>query len=240
MAQSWGFITNHALVLIYVVCHGDSTVREISAGVGVTERAALAILRELDDNGIVTRRRDGRRNIYAVNFPALAAYRRDGAASRTPPEFVDALVRMLIALRERNEPGTARSLPDTTNVMTRAGTWGFLTNHLRTVLQLANGNASTVREMALRADLTERAVISILSQLHDEGIIIKSREGRRNICAIDFDAFRDFPRWSPGAWQLPPELVGVAVQGLRFLAQRAASRLPAVTAQRPIAEPVSV
>ena len=62
MKTSWSFLTNHALVLIYVIMHPDSTVREIAVGIGVTERATLAILRELEDEGIVERHRDGRRN----------------------------------------------------------------------------------------------------------------------------------------------------------------------------------
>ena len=59
--QRWGFLTNHALVLIYVVRHSGATVREISAGVGVTERATLEILRQLSVDGIVQRYRQGRR-----------------------------------------------------------------------------------------------------------------------------------------------------------------------------------
>ena len=50
MAQTWGFLTNHALVLVYAVRHAGATVREISAGVGVTERATLAILRQLSSD----------------------------------------------------------------------------------------------------------------------------------------------------------------------------------------------
>lgn len=220
MARSWAFITNHALVMVFVVCHPDSTVREISAGVGVTERATLAILRELDDDGIVSRHRDGRRNTYTVNFKALAAYRRAGAAARTPPEFVDALVRTLAALHEGHDRGTARSLPDTRKITTHMGTWGFFTNHLLTLLELANGRATTVRDLAARAELTERAVAGILKELRDEEIIIKNKEGRRNSYDIDFEAFRTFPRWSPGSWQVPSELVDIAVKGLRFLVQR--------------------
>jgi DNA-binding MarR family transcriptional regulator len=220
MTQSWSFITNHAFVMIYVVCNPESTVREIAAGIGVTERATLAILRELDQQGIINRARDGRRNTYSVNFAAMAAYRREGAASRTPPEFVDALVRMLATLSEGNSDGTARALPDTTQVKTIHGTWGFFTNHLLTLLEIANGQSHTVREMAMRANMTERAVLSILKQLEDEGVITKNREGRRNSYTIDFEAFRTFDRWSPGTWQIPAELVDIAVKGLRFLAER--------------------
>jgi DNA-binding MarR family transcriptional regulator len=240
MGQSWGFLTNHALVLIYVVCHPESTVREISDGVGVTERATLAILRELDDQGIVDRHRDGRRNTYTVNFESLAAYRREGAATRTPPEFVDMLVRMLAVLSEGHGQGTARSLPDTTKMKTRHGTWGFFTNHLLTLLEIAGGNSTTVREMAMRANMTERAVVSIVKQLDDEGIISKNREGRRNSYDIDFEAFRSFERWTPGTWRIPPELVDIAVKGLRFLSDRSHVAAASGGAAVPVRQGVAV
>jgi predicted transcriptional regulator len=226
--------------MIYVVCHPDSTVRDISDGVGITERATLGILRELDDQGIVDRHRDGRRNTYTINFETLAAYRRDGAATRTPPEFVDMLVRMLAVLREGHEQGTARTLPDTRKVRTRHGTWGFFTNHLLTLLEIANGNSSTVREMAMRANMTERAVVSILKQLDDEGIIRKNREGRRNSYDIDFEAFRTFERWSPGTWQLPPRLVDIAVKGLKLLSERSQAGTHTRTMRQPVGERVPV
>lgn len=70
MAQ-WGFLTNHALVLIHVANHPRSTLREIADAVGITERAALSILRALEEDKIVTRQREGRRNRYWVDFPAL-------------------------------------------------------------------------------------------------------------------------------------------------------------------------
>lgn len=233
MSRSWSFITNHAFALVYVVCHPESTVREIAIGVGLTERATLAILRELDEQGIIERERDGRRNIYSVNFPALAAYRRAGAATRTPPEFVEALVRTLATLNEGHPDGASRSLPDMTRVRTIHGSWGFFTNHLLTLLEIANGQTSTVRELALRADMTERAVLSIIKQLEDEGIIIKNREGRRNSYTIDYERFGSFGRWSPGEWQIPPQLVEIAVKGMRFLAERSRAANAAPEASKP-------
>jgi predicted transcriptional regulator len=208
--------------------------------VGITERATLAILRELDDEGIVERHCDGRRNTYTVNFQALATYRREGAAARTPPEFVDMLVRTLAVLREGPEQGTARPLLDTRTAKTRHGTWGFFTNHLLTLLEIASGNSTTVREMAMRANMTERAVVSILKQLHDEGIISKSREGRRNSYDIDLEAFRRFARWSPGTWHIPPDLVDIAVKGLRLLMERAHTGVRGRQAQPAVAEQVPV
>src|SRR6478672_6653714 len=101
MSSNWGFLTNHALILIYVTGHRDSTVRDIAEAVGVTERATLAILRELDLEGIVERHRDGRRNTYALNFERLAAYRREGTVTLAPREFVDGLIGALLSLSDR-------------------------------------------------------------------------------------------------------------------------------------------
>ena len=68
---SWGFLTNHALVLIHVANHPRSTLREISYAVGITERAALSILRAMEEEEIITRHKEGRRNRYWVDFHAL-------------------------------------------------------------------------------------------------------------------------------------------------------------------------
>ena len=68
---TWGFLTNHALVLIHIANHPRSTLREIAAASGITERAALTILRMLEAEQIVSRQREGRRNRYQVDFDAL-------------------------------------------------------------------------------------------------------------------------------------------------------------------------
>lgn len=222
MKPTWGFLTNHALVLIYVVRHNGATVREIASGVGVTERATLAILRQLSDDSIVERTRDGRRTTYAVNFERLAAYRREGTVSLTPREFVDGLIQTLLAISDYHGGGTAGSAPlDSGALAPQMGTWGFFTNHALLLLSIAMDNASTVREMAASVGVTERAVVAILNQLEDESIIVRQRQGRRNSYQIDFVALHAFPRWSPGDWQIPSPLVDMAVQGVRGLALRA-------------------
>ena len=78
MSAKWGLLTNHALVLIHIIEHHRSTLREIAATVGITERAALSILRALEDDAIITRRKEGRRNVYTVDMAALMAHRSHG------------------------------------------------------------------------------------------------------------------------------------------------------------------
>jgi DNA-binding Lrp family transcriptional regulator len=88
----WDFLTNHALVLIHVIDHPRSTLREIATAVGITERATLSILRALEEDGIISRVKEGRRNRYWVNFGALLRHRRQGPYSLE--EIASALVRL--------------------------------------------------------------------------------------------------------------------------------------------------
>ena len=67
----WGLLTNHALILIHVREHPRSTLREIANSVGITESAALSLLRALEDEGIISRQKEGRRNRYFVNLEAV-------------------------------------------------------------------------------------------------------------------------------------------------------------------------
>lgn len=98
--RRWGFLTSHALILIYVMQHPRSTVREISMAVGLTERATHAALQDLRAAGIVDRRREGRRNYYILNLDTLLAYRREGTApDLVPDRFVATLVDALLVVQ---------------------------------------------------------------------------------------------------------------------------------------------
>ena len=67
----WGFLTNHALVLMGLARRPNSTLREIAVSVGLTERTVISILRALEEEGVVTGWKDGRRNRYGVNLRAV-------------------------------------------------------------------------------------------------------------------------------------------------------------------------
>jgi DNA-binding transcriptional ArsR family regulator len=81
LTTKWGLLTNHALVLIHVVEHPRSTLRDIADSAGITERATLSLLRALEEDNIVARRRDGRRNVYTVDIDALMAHRTNDSYS---------------------------------------------------------------------------------------------------------------------------------------------------------------
>ncbi len=63
---SWTFLTNHGHVLLAVAADPDSRVADIAARVGISTRATLGILGDLEDGGYVTRSRRGRRTHYQI------------------------------------------------------------------------------------------------------------------------------------------------------------------------------
>ncbi len=103
MPARWGLLTNHALVLVHLVEHPRSTLREIADAVGVTERAALSILRTIEADGVITRRKEGRRNVYAVDIGALVSFRSYGQYS------IDEIARGLLDIAERGRSQPPRA-----------------------------------------------------------------------------------------------------------------------------------
>ncbi len=63
----WTFLTNHGHVLLAVAQSQDARVAEIAARVGITARATLTILKDLEDAGYLRRHRVGRRSHYTVD-----------------------------------------------------------------------------------------------------------------------------------------------------------------------------
>jgi predicted ArsR family transcriptional regulator len=63
----WKFLTNHALVLCLIAQQPRITAREISSTIGITEKATRNIINDLEADGYVTKKREGRRIKYRVN-----------------------------------------------------------------------------------------------------------------------------------------------------------------------------
>ena len=66
--QSWTFLTNHSHVLICLAGEPDLRLRDVADRVGITERAVQRIVADLEEAGVLTRSRDGRRNRYEVHM----------------------------------------------------------------------------------------------------------------------------------------------------------------------------
>ena len=63
----WTLLSNHGLTLICLARNPEMTLREIGDWVGVTERTAHEITKELCADGYLTRTKEGGRNRYTVH-----------------------------------------------------------------------------------------------------------------------------------------------------------------------------
>lgn len=66
--SSWTFLSNHTHVLVCLAADPESTLRDVAARVGITERAVQRIVAELEAAGALVRERDGRRNRYQLDL----------------------------------------------------------------------------------------------------------------------------------------------------------------------------
>ncbi len=85
-ARGWTFLTNHAHVLLAIARDPDARLRDVAEIVGVTERAAHAIVADLEAEGYLRRARVGRRNHYTVN--PHGHFRHPAEADRSIGDFL--------------------------------------------------------------------------------------------------------------------------------------------------------
>lgn len=64
--SGWTFLSNHAHVLVALAGDPSLRVRDLALLVGITERAVVQIINDLETEGYVEKERVGRRNVYAV------------------------------------------------------------------------------------------------------------------------------------------------------------------------------
>jgi hypothetical protein len=67
----------------------------------------------------------------------------------------------------------------------RSSSWTFLTHHARVLLEIARNPQARLRDIAATIGITERAVQGIVSDLHQEGYLSRSKIGRRNRYTIN-------------------------------------------------------
>ena len=63
---TWTFLSNHSHVIICLARDPEIRMRDIATSVGITERAVIRIVTELEDGGYVKKERIGRRNRYTI------------------------------------------------------------------------------------------------------------------------------------------------------------------------------
>jgi DNA-binding MarR family transcriptional regulator len=64
--SEWTFLSNHAHIILCLFRDPELRVRDIAFQVGITERAVLKIIEDLEGNGILIVSKNGRRNKYKI------------------------------------------------------------------------------------------------------------------------------------------------------------------------------
>jgi|JI10StandDraft_1071094.scaffolds.fasta_scaffold572259_2 hypothetical protein len=83
---------------------------------------------------------------------------------------------------------TAQEPPDEAPLEPRRGQrWGFLSSHALVLLALAGESQPTLRGVAERVGLTERAISTIVHDLEAEGFLERRKHGRRNFYRLRLD-----------------------------------------------------
>ena len=101
--RKFSFITNHGLVLLAIAKRPRSTARDIGDAVGITERAAYSIIKDLETAGYITKTRVGRRNEYLVDPDMPLKVKASGAD-------IGKLLVVLGWKPKKRQDGVARSL----------------------------------------------------------------------------------------------------------------------------------
>ncbi|MEU9942920.1 helix-turn-helix transcriptional regulator [Streptomyces lavendulae] len=93
---SWTFLTSHARVLLALAKDPGARLREVASTCVLTERSVQSIVADLEQEGYLTRVREGRRNHYRIT---------PGAKFRHPAE-ADRDIAGLLALFSEFPPTT--------------------------------------------------------------------------------------------------------------------------------------
>lgn len=66
--RPWTFLSNYAHVLVCLAEEPTARMRDVAERVGITERAAIRIVKHLEEAEVLSKRREGRRNRYRINM----------------------------------------------------------------------------------------------------------------------------------------------------------------------------
>ncbi len=65
--SNWTIFSNHGHVLVCLASDSEARLRDVAAAVGLTERAVQKIVRDLQQSGMVSVSKHGRRNRYRID-----------------------------------------------------------------------------------------------------------------------------------------------------------------------------
>jgi hypothetical protein len=67
VSKNWNLMATHGVVLFFIAGNPDATMRQMSESLNLTERRIAQVVRDLAEADLLTVKRQGRRNSYAVN-----------------------------------------------------------------------------------------------------------------------------------------------------------------------------
>lgn len=88
-SKNWNLMATHGIVLFYIAANPDSTMRQMSEALSLTERRIAQVVHDLADAKLLNVTRNGRRNAYTVNPDA--GFRHPTLSHITLGKFVDVL-----------------------------------------------------------------------------------------------------------------------------------------------------
>jgi hypothetical protein len=65
--SNWTLFSNHGHVLVCLARDSEARLRDVAMNVGITERAVQKIVRDLQDGGMISVTKNGRRNRYRIH-----------------------------------------------------------------------------------------------------------------------------------------------------------------------------
>lgn len=98
----WKFLTNHAQVLCLLAKQPRITAREISLNIGITEKATRNIINDLEYDGYIAKKKEGRGIIYRVD-PNLSL------RSETQQDKAIGDLLVLLGWKRRKKPAKKRT-----------------------------------------------------------------------------------------------------------------------------------
>jgi len=87
--KTWHLMATHGIVLFFIAANPDSTMRQMSEALNLTERRIAQVVRDLEQAGYLTVKRVGRRNSYSIN--PEAPFRHPTLSHITLGRFVQAV-----------------------------------------------------------------------------------------------------------------------------------------------------
>jgi DNA-binding MarR family transcriptional regulator len=88
-SKNWNLMATHGIVLFFIAANPESTMRQMSESLSLTERRIAQVVRDLSEAELLNVTRNGRRNSYSVN--PNAGFRHPTLSHITLGKFVEVL-----------------------------------------------------------------------------------------------------------------------------------------------------